>query len=279
MSDTQQRILLCDIWPIAKPEEYKMHFGHHNGHVHPLDEWMQDPNIWVKWQESREQGKRKRWTRPHIFSLLHMHHEGVGRYLFGGIFRVLSVHRDHHEVELMNRGRQFIGRLKLSSPYRERKHDVLFEKHYGADSQYPLIVKEILSEPYTGRIFPGYQDIDVSFSELKALIDHGRLDWKTPLENVKGVYLITDIKTNQRYVGSAYGTNGIWSRWSSYIGGGHGGNVELKQLLEHMGQDHCQNFRFALLEHRTVNTEDKTVIEREKWWKIALNTRQELNRN
>ena len=113
-------------------------------------------------------------------------------------------------------------------------------------------VQEILREPYTGRRFPGYDDIDLSFQELEALVKNARPDWMSALESVKGIYLINDTKTGKRYVGSAYGDQGIWSRWCAYISSGHaGGNVELRALVIDPTLAYCRtNFRFALLEHR-----------------------------
>ena len=52
---------------------------------------------------------------------------------------------------------------------------------------------EILREPYSGERIPGYENIDLSFIEAEAIVNNERADWKTALENVKGVYLITDI--------------------------------------------------------------------------------------
>ncbi len=37
-------------------------------------------------------------------------------------------------------------------------------------------------------------------------------DWRTALETTQGIYMITDKLNGKRYVGSAYGSNGIWSR-------------------------------------------------------------------
>jgi hypothetical protein len=81
------------------------------------------------------------------------YHE-VDAWLFGGVFRVLARHADRYEVELTGEGAGFIGRLKLRSPYRERATRVDFENHYGA-----FEVQEILREPYSGRAFPGFEDI------------------------------------------------------------------------------------------------------------------------
>jgi hypothetical protein len=62
---------------------------------------------------------------------------------------------------------------------------------------------------------------------------------------VKGVYLIVDKKNGKMYVGSAYGDLGIWSRWSCYIGTGHGWNDELTKLIKDNGIQYARdNFQF-----------------------------------
>lgn len=267
------QILLSEILHLD-PKQYKLHFGFWNGKHHPLDEWVEDPARWVRWQVYR--GSKVRWTRRYIFSLMQMYHEGNDRYLFGGVFEVIAVHRDHHEVKLTDIASPLIGRLKVRSPYSGRKRDVFFDKHYADGGKYPMQVAEILPAPYGGRPFPGYLDIDVSFGELKALASRDPPDWKSPLANVKGIYLITDRSTNRRYVGSAYGDFGIWSRWKSYLDTGDGGNVGLRALLEKQEDRlaYCRrNFRFALLEHRSVSTPDDVIRDREKWWKEVLLSR------
>ena len=94
------------------------------------------------------------------------------------------------------------------------------------------------------------------------------------MENVKGVYLITDISNGKRYVGSAYGGEGIWSRWKSYVETGHGNNKELTRLIKRSGMEYARiNFRFALLEHQSMLTDDDFIIERENYWKNILLTR------
>jgi hypothetical protein len=133
---------------------------------------------------------------------------------------------------------------------------------------------EVLAEQFAGRAFPGYDDIDLSFDEIEILVRNDRMDWQASLESIKGVYLITDFMTNKRYVGSAYGESGIWSRWCSYVATGHGGNVELKVLLATEGLDYCRaHFRFALLEHRSFRSPDELILKREEFWKRLLLTR------
>ena len=267
-------IALSDIWPIADPSLFKVHFARWNGSHQPLEVFVRDREEWQGWQEYRP--SRDDFNRPYIFSLAQFYHE-PDIWLFGGIYQVLARHDDGYEVSLMEAGHAMVGRLKLRSSYRERTTRAKFENHYQT-----FEVQEILREPYAGRRFPGYDDIDLSFQELEALMKNARPDWMSALESMKGIYLISDTKTGKRYVGSAYGDQGLWSRWCAYVGSGHGGNVELRALVTDPTLAYCrENFRFALLEHRPFRTDDKVIIERESFWKRILLTRgdQGLNRN
>lgn len=269
-------ILLRDVWPMENPADFKVHFGRHNSQSEPLDVWLNDRRAWQGWQEYRP--KRNEFNRPYIFSLMRFYHE-ADIWLFGGVFEVVDrSDPDLYKVKLTAQGEEFIGRLKLRSAFRGRGARLNFEKHFGE-----FEVQEILREPYSGRSFPGYEDVDLSFSELEALARNDRPDWKAALENVKGVYLITDAEAGKRYVGAAYGDQGVWSRWRAYIESGHGGNAGLRAWLDAQGgMDYCRaHFRFTLLERRAFPTPDELVLEREAFWKDILLTRGEqgLNRN
>ncbi|MFC7066181.1 hypothetical protein [Brucella rhizosphaerae] len=139
-------IRLADIWPIASPEHYKLHFARWNGENQPLEVWARDKQEWQGWQEYRP--ARDDFNRPFIFSLVQFYHE-PDIWLFGGVFRVVTRHSDRYEVELIEEGEGFLGRLKLGSAYRQRATRVKFENHYS-----DLEVQEILREPYSGRSFP-----------------------------------------------------------------------------------------------------------------------------
>ena len=57
------------------------------------------------------------------------------------------------------------------------------------------------------------------------------------------------MNTGKHYVGSAYGSNGIWGRWSDYIYGCHGNNKELKELYAiHSREYFKKHFKFTILE-------------------------------
>lgn len=145
-----------------------------------------------------------------------------------------------------------------------------------------FIVKEIAPAPYTGLPFPGYGAINLTFDELSTAVRNGRQDWRVALETTKGIYLIKDTATLRRYVGSAHGENGIWSRWSNYVETGQGENVELRNLVRENGLGYCQeHFRFALLKDHRIGTADNIILAREAHWKRVLITSgaDGLNRN
>lgn len=96
-------------------------------------------------------------------------------------------------------------------------------------------------------LFPGYQEVLLSFDALKAIFADPRAhrDWQAALMANAGIYRIVDLSTGEIYIGSAYGSGGVWSRWQNYAKTGHGGNKLLK------GRD-PSNFQWSIV--RTVST-------------------------
>lgn len=270
-------ISLSHIIRIAAPETYKLHLACWNGKNQPLDVFVRDRKEWDGWNAWR--GERDDFSRNYIFSLIDYYHER-DHWLFGGIYQVLARSSkqgaNSYHILLADESKPFIGRLKLSLKRPGRGRAFKFENHYNS-----LCVREILAEPYSGEAFCGHDQIDIKFAALEAIVKLQKADWKSALENAKGVYLITDTSNGKRYVGSAYGTTGLWSRWSCYVGTGHGYNDELTALIDAYGIDYARrHFHFALLEHRTMKTDDDVVIAREQYWKRVLLTREYgYNRN
>jgi hypothetical protein len=263
-------ILLSQVCPIPNPNEYKLHLACWNQHDQPLDAFVRDRNEWDGWNKWR--GKRDDFSRASIFALIDFYPQ-KDRWLFGGAYRVISrkpINDSHsYGIEHLPEYEQFVGRLKIALKRPGRARAVNFENHYTG-----LIVSEILPEPYTGESFHGYDHIDLGFPMLENLISQQRSDWKTALENTKGVYLITDTSNGKRYVGSAYGVAGIWSRWECYVGTGHGYNDELTAVISRNGLDYARkNFRFALLDYYAIKTDDATITKREQYWKRILMSR------
>ncbi|MDE6435675.1 MAG: GIY-YIG nuclease family protein [Lachnospiraceae bacterium] len=140
-----------------------------------------------------------------------------------------------------------------------------------------VIVKEIMTEMYSGKHFPGYNKVCLSFRELESIVNRRPHDWVGALENQKAVYVITDTSNGKLYVGSAT-SNGkmLFARWQSYVHNGHGGNVELKKIeIEHIKQ----YFQYSIIENYNANIDDSYVLERERYWKKVLSTGQGLGYN
>ncbi|HRJ80232.1 MAG TPA: GIY-YIG nuclease family protein, partial [Cyclobacteriaceae bacterium] len=116
------------------------------------------------------------------------------------------------------------------------------------------------------------QDFILNFDELKEIVTNGYGDWKRMLSGAKGIYLISDTKTGKLYVGSAYGEDGIWGRWNSYVStNGHGGNKQLKELIAKKA-DYAKNFQFSVLMILPKTITADQAIEKERLFKNKLGT-------
>lgn len=120
--------------------------------------------------------------------------------------------------------------------------------------------------------FTDYFDFILDFKELEEIVTNQYSDWKKVLSITKGVYLINDTKTGKLYVGSAYGDDGIWGRWCSYVfTNGHGNNKMLVELLKN-DPTYGFNFRFSILMllPRTITPDE--AIKKERLFKNKLGT-------
>ena len=254
------------------PKDFKLHLATPSPDgTNPLNVFVRNKKEWEGWQSYR--GSKNEWTRKYIFTLIKF----GNNWLFGGIFEVIKRHSDHYDVQLTSSFEDFIGRLVVSGIPSRRGQGRSFnlETYFNK-----FIVNQILQDVYDGQNFPGYENINITFQSLEHIYRINKTDWNSALKNLKGVYLITDIKTNKRYVGSASGDQGIWQRWGSYISNGHGGNKLLKKLIKEEGFDYAKKYyRFSLLEFRGMKTDDKEIINRESFWKKVLNTKGDYGYN
>lgn len=260
---------VLDILKIGNPEEYKLHLGSRNEEdYHPLDLFIEDASKWKDWNVWR--GNRNDWTREYIFSLIEFYPKS-DTWLFGGIFKVLDRKEDCYVLEEVEEFNKFTGRLLLNfHRYQGMRGRAFYLEGYLSQ----ITVNQILEYKYSGEVFPGYDKIDHDFTALEAIFKMEKSDWKIALENVKGVYLITDKENGRMYVGSAYGNSGIWSRWANYIGTLHGWNDQLIRLIESKGDEYVKtNFKFTILEIYGLYVSDEHIINRENYWKEKLMTR------
>lgn len=108
-------------------------------------------------------------------------------------------------------------------------------------------VIEILPKGFVKQ-FPGYENVILSFEELSSIINNpdSNKQWKNMLSNVYGIYIILDKSNGKQYIGSAYGKQGIWGRWSEYVQSKHGNNKNLIDLLQNHPHRY-KDFQFSIL--------------------------------
>lgn len=268
-----KKILINDLLRIPQDEIHnvRLKFNVYNGHTDPLEVYKQDPdriNIqWFLWHKDR----RYFHTGNIAICLLHLYDD---KWLLTTVKRITKeidvVDGVGYEAEEIEKYSQYFGRLVLhyhnTNRTMGRKYATLL-----AD----LEVLEILSDSYDGDDFPGYENVRLSYYQLANIIHRKKAGWLAALENQKAVYLITDKETGKLYVGSATSQYGmLLQRWSSYVGNGHGGNVELKQLVKEKGFDYVkENFQYSILENYNARMDDRYIIRRESWWKNTLCSR------
>jgi hypothetical protein len=186
-------------------------------------------------------------------------------------------------------------RLEAYDPYNERLLVDFTNKSrnffYVKPEIYNAVkVETITSQPYFEQEnnFPGFYHLSKSYYDLKQSLE----SWEQILSEVYGVYLITDKKTGQLYVGSATGQSGIYGRWATYLSSdgydkseledSQYPNVKLKELVNKEGIAYIEkNFQYTVLEIFNKDEAGKRqALEREGYWKQVLQSREfGYNRN
>jgi hypothetical protein len=186
-----------------------------------------------------------------------------------------------HKFKTIERYEPLFGRLIIDLHKGNTYQVYVFKMSTYLDRAY---IHEILPVEYGSKPFPGFTNLDIGFNDLRRLIDLS--GWKSALSSVSGVYLLSDISNGKRYVGSAYGMNGIYGRWKQYLEKGYDSseeqsgtrfpNSQLKQIATDpsKGMKYIEkNFRFAVLETLPKGYINSLIIERENYWKEILTTR------
>lgn len=139
-----------------------------------------------------------------------------------------------------------------------------------------VVVSDILPNIYEPIKFSGYENVHLNFRTLKSLLDGTRyFDYRAALMGVKGIYCITDSNNGKLYIGSATGKDGILQRWSEYRKTMTGGNKGLIDLLNRKDESYFeQYFEYTLIETFPKSTNDKKILEREKYWKDVFKSRE-----
>lgn len=132
--------------------------------------------------------------------------------------------------------------------------------------------KAIVSIQASPRLaFNGFENVVINYDELKDIVTDPTLyeNWHTALSSIYAIYLITDQTNGKLYVGSAYGTGGLLSRWKYYVRTQHGDNKGIKAVLE-ISPDRYENFQFSILQILPKNITAEEVVEIENLYKRKL---------
>jgi hypothetical protein len=264
-------IPLRTLLPGLDPTEYKLHCAVWNGEEQPLEVFARSRDEWAAWNSWRP--GTNAFNRRFIFSMIQIYTE-PHRWLYGGIFEVVgrrpNPHTFSYDVELREEVPPgCVGRLKLAFRLPGRTIRLRFENVIDQ-----IEVAGILPLPYAGQPFPGHDSINIPLRQMETVYAQQRADWKNALEHMKGVYVIHDRTSGKPYVGSAYGDTGIWARWGQYVASVHGGNIDLRALVDRDGDERVRdNLVFALLEYWPMRTWDDIVLQRESYWKDVLMSR------
>lgn len=263
---------------------YKLHFAiGRSNKSEPYNTFLVDK--FKEWQECQTQ---KNWTRKYIISLIYYKKD---LWLYGGVYEVLptppraAMNGQNkcwiYETKLLEAESDLIGRVVFYFKKEFRaSYPTLELKARTGMSPSDMYVFSIFDKKVAITDFPGFDNVDIEYEALRIIINDNIATWKTALSNVKGIYLITDRTTGKQYVGSAYGDECLWQRWSEYAKNGHGNNAELRELLKKHGEDYKYNFKYSVLEICNMSLGNEYIIGRENHWKKVLMTREfGLNKN
>ena len=235
----------------------------------PLEEFF--AGTFEHWQAEQNQ---KNFECDQVLALINL---GRSEWLFAGVFKILGLEKGttHNPAGFTYLTEAVPGLDHLTG------HAIInFQKDFrasyliGPKYEDHLEIAEIRNQRMTIGDFPGYKSTLLTMAKLRTVMKEGNPSWYSALSSVGGVYLITDNTTGKMYVGSAYGEKGIWSRWNNYANSGHGGNVELQQILSKEGANYAEQFQFSILEICDVDAGDQFIIDRETHWKTVLRTRE-----
>ena len=267
------KIMLNDLlrFDTAEVPNVRVKFNIYNGYDDPLDLYKTNPDevnvTWFLWHDDRRYFN----VGQTAICLLKLRGDQWLLTTIKKITRLLDVTDGvGYDADEVKEYEQYFGRLVVEyhNPCRTmgRKYENVMDE---------LEVVQILNEQYTGNEFPGYENVRLSYPLLKNIVDRQLPGWVDALRNQKAVYLITDTKTGKMYVGSATSQTGmLLQRWSSYAADGHGGNIELRELVKQQGLDYVkENFQYSILENYNARMDDEYILKRESWCKETLCTR------
>jgi hypothetical protein len=245
------------------PSLVKVHLAVESA-TNPLDAFFND--TFQEWQAYQT---RRNFPRQYILSLIQQSSDET--WLFAGVYlskgHEKRTHPSHfyYDTELTEIGSNLIGRLIVSHKRTGRASYRNGETIVGKTGIHSILPQALSFKP-----FSGYGSFILNRAQLTTLFKTRNSQWKTALSLVSGIYVISDQTTGKLYVGSAYGENGIWGRWSDYARNYHGNNKLLKSLYEEHGPQRFEAMNYSILETFPIDVDDNLIINTEERWKNKL---------
>lgn len=199
-----------------------------------------------------------------------------------GVYRVLGL--DEERIKRVNNGHVFY-KMEEVPGFDELNERVIIDWGKSAITWHQWLHKndkEVVAIERKGIdwVCPDYEEIMLSYEQLQRIFNDQISVWKNKLSSSNCIYVISDSKTGNLYVGSTYNREGIWGRWKDYAATGHGGDVELVKLLEADPEYAKKYFTWAILQVLPLGIQDEKAIGIETLWKNKLGrTACALNRN
>ncbi|MBU4692829.1 GIY-YIG nuclease family protein [Mycoplasma sp. CSL7491-lung] len=214
-----------------------------------------------------------------VFAFLHLPKEDEWLFVSAGvvkgwpeskIFNEINLEENQAKIEISEKYKPYFGRLIVNYKKKSQNRLIFIDTFL---EQNPTI-KELLPTIYSGEKFEGYDNVHLSYKKLKAIFNGDILPtYKEALENVKGVYCLTDKETGKLYIGSATGVEGVAQRWGNYLDSKHGGNKKLIALYKEEGEKYFEeNFYFSIVEYFSLSYDDDKILKRENYWKKVFST-------
>lgn len=235
------------------------------------DRWM-EMNCWKSKQANNNYSDAE-----YVLSFAQYYPYGSNYYMFGGLYKIEKIIPEVYDqigykLTLQNEFKEYIKRLiiKLDRPVGRDIYNKPFES---VQRDFNPEVYEITPSARLSD-FNGFNNVLLLHKDLQIIAKYEAPEWKNALENVKGIYAITDISNGKIYIGSATGENGIWHRWCSYAKGLTGDNKDFKNIVKEKGEDYIKNnFTYAILEIFDMKTKDDYIIRREHHWMKVFQTK------
>ena len=269
------KLKLNDILGLTQEElsRTKIRLNTYNGDKNPIDEFKKNPQLLLDWNYWNNKPYREGQISIGLVNM------GNHRWL---LFTVGEIKKVLDKPLKSNDGINGIQvEYKTFDKYADLYGSVVIHYHNNTQQLFrnsdlisELEVKEILPAIFTGFDFPGYDNVSLTYEQLKTIVDGDYPSYHNALRNQKAVYLQTDKATGKMYVGSATAKEMLLSRWRTYVNNGHGGNKDLIALVEEKGFDYIkENFQYTILENYNSKVDDEYVLKRESYWKEVFQSR------